>query len=110
MDPELNPNLPPPLGSKERLATDIKHVAADATGLAREIAASTAGNLAHAKEMAKGTVEDAAAYATREKAVLAGRVRSTAISTDEYVKTNPWKAVGAAAAAGLLIGLLIGRR
>ncbi|MCW5665609.1 MAG: DUF883 domain-containing protein [Piscinibacter sp.] len=31
-------------------------------------------------------------------------------STDEYVHTHPWQAVGAAAAVGLALGVLIGRR
>ncbi len=30
--------------------------------------------------------------------------------TDQYVHTNPWKAIGIAAAAGMLLGLLLGRR
>jgi ElaB/YqjD/DUF883 family membrane-anchored ribosome-binding protein len=30
--------------------------------------------------------------------------------TDEYVRDNPWQAIGAAAAAGFLVGVLIGRR
>jgi ElaB/YqjD/DUF883 family membrane-anchored ribosome-binding protein len=29
---------------------------------------------------------------------------------DEYVRDRPWQAVGVAAAAGLLVGLLVGRR
>lgn len=31
-------------------------------------------------------------------------------ATDDYVHTHPWQAVGAAAAVGLAIGVLIGRR
>lgn len=30
--------------------------------------------------------------------------------TDDYVKKNPWRSVGAAAGVGVLIGLLIGRK
>lgn len=30
--------------------------------------------------------------------------------TDQYVHTNPWKAIGIAAAAGMLLGLMLGRR
>ena len=30
--------------------------------------------------------------------------------TEVYVKENPWRAVGAAAGVGLLIGVMIGRR
>jgi ElaB/YqjD/DUF883 family membrane-anchored ribosome-binding protein len=29
---------------------------------------------------------------------------------EEYVRENPWKAIGIAAGAGLLIGLLVSRR
>jgi ElaB/YqjD/DUF883 family membrane-anchored ribosome-binding protein len=31
-------------------------------------------------------------------------------TTDEYVRTNPWTAVGIAAAAGAIIGFLASRR
>ena len=31
-------------------------------------------------------------------------------ATDAYVRENPWQAVGIAAGAGLLIGMLISRR
>ena len=30
--------------------------------------------------------------------------------TDEYVRDNPWSSIGAAAALGLLVGVLLGRR
>jgi len=38
------------------------------------------------------------------------RAKATARATDEYVRDNPWQALGVAAALGVLIGLLIGRR
>jgi ElaB/YqjD/DUF883 family membrane-anchored ribosome-binding protein len=41
---------------------------------------------------------------------LRAKTREVARVTDTYVHDNPWKAIGAAAGAGLLIGLLIGRR
>jgi len=103
-------NAVPTLGSKERLAADLEHVAADATGLIHEIALATAGDLAHAKAKVKSSFGDAKAYAMRERAALGDRARSTAIATGEYVKTNPWKTLGAAAVAGLCVGFLIRRR
>ncbi|HSD00027.1 MAG TPA: DUF883 family protein [Casimicrobiaceae bacterium] len=36
--------------------------------------------------------------------------RVAARATDDYVHENPWAAIGAAAAAGFLIGLLMNRR
>ena len=38
------------------------------------------------------------------------RARRTARQTDEYVRDNPWTAVGVGAGVGLLLGLLLGRR
>jgi ElaB/YqjD/DUF883 family membrane-anchored ribosome-binding protein len=38
------------------------------------------------------------------------RAKATARATDEYVRDNPWQALGVAAALGVLVGLLIGRR
>ncbi len=38
------------------------------------------------------------------------RAKATARATDEYVHDNPWQALGVAAALGVLVGLLIGRR
>ena len=41
---------------------------------------------------------------------LRARARQAAEYTDEYVHDNPWSSIGAAAALGLLIGVLLGRR
>ena|SRR5689334_3307929 len=41
---------------------------------------------------------------TVDRAKAAGRV------ADDYVSDNPWRMVGAAAALGLLVGVLVGRR
>lgn len=38
------------------------------------------------------------------------RAKAAARVTDDYVHDNPWGAIGVAAAAGFLIGLLITRR
>ena len=38
------------------------------------------------------------------------RAKATARATDEYVRDNPWQALGVAAAVGVLVGLLMSRR
>jgi ElaB/YqjD/DUF883 family membrane-anchored ribosome-binding protein len=38
------------------------------------------------------------------------RAKVAARITDDYVHDNPWRAIGAAVAAGFLIGLLVNRR
>lgn len=42
--------------------------------------------------------------------VLTERTRECLQSTEMYVRQNPWQAIGLAAGAGLVIGLLMGRR
>ena len=53
-----------------------------------------------------GDRPDAARAAERR----ADRARSGANATDQYVREQPWQAVGISAAVGLLIGFLVGRR
>jgi ElaB/YqjD/DUF883 family membrane-anchored ribosome-binding protein len=38
------------------------------------------------------------------------RAKAAARATDDYVRDNPWQAIGAAAAVGFLAGMLINRR
>ncbi len=52
-----------------------------------------------AKERLSGIEEETLKHAR----VLAGEA-------DEYVRGNPWRAVGIAAGVGLVLGLLMGRR
>ncbi len=95
---------------KERLAADLKAVIADAEELLQitstqtgEKAVELRARLGESLRVARHKMQDADA-ALREKA------RATAEATDVYVHDNPWKAIGIAAGAGLLVGLLIGRR
>ena len=47
---------------------------------------------------------------TEAQEALVEKARIAARATDDYVRKNPWRAVGAAAGVGLVVGLLIGRR
>jgi ElaB/YqjD/DUF883 family membrane-anchored ribosome-binding protein len=38
------------------------------------------------------------------------RAKAAGHAADDYVHDHPWKAIGAAAGIGMIIGLLIGRR
>jgi ElaB/YqjD/DUF883 family membrane-anchored ribosome-binding protein len=44
------------------------------------------------------------------EAAIRDKAREAARATDDYVHENPWRSIGVAAGAGLLVGLLIGRR
>jgi ElaB/YqjD/DUF883 family membrane-anchored ribosome-binding protein len=44
------------------------------------------------------------------EAVLVDKTKLAARATDDFVKENPWQAVGIAAGIGVLLGIIIGRR
>lgn len=41
---------------------------------------------------------------------LVGRARQSATATDDYVRAQPWKAIGIGAAVGVVLGMLFARR
>lgn len=96
--------------TKEQLIADFKVVIADAEALIKATAAQGGEAFVALRAKAEESLATAktkiadAQYALLEKTKEAARV------TDDYVHENPWRAVGAAAAVGVVIGLLIGRR
>ena len=96
--------------SRDKLVTDLKVVIADAEELLKATA-SVAGDKAAA---ARVKIQDSIDSAKQKLAYLgeAGvyKAKAAALATDDYVHENPWQAVGIAAAAGVVLGLLISRR
>ena len=72
----------------EKLMADLRAVVRDAEGLIGAVAAESGEKLEGAGEGA----------------------REAAREIDEQVRRNPWAAVGIAAAAGLVLGLLLSRK
>jgi ElaB/YqjD/DUF883 family membrane-anchored ribosome-binding protein len=88
----------------------MKTLVKDAQELFREATLATGEK---AEELrAKGLVllDTAMEKAQVVQAVALEKGKAAAHSTDEFVHEHPWKAVGIAAGAGLVIGLLISRR
>jgi len=56
-------------------------------------------------------LHDAAATIARAQKSITDHARLAADAAEKYVHGNPWKTIGIAAAAGLLVGILLsGRR
>jgi ElaB/YqjD/DUF883 family membrane-anchored ribosome-binding protein len=96
--------------SADQLIDDLTAVIRDAENLLRATAAHTGDrveemraraeeSVRHAKERLAGIEEEAVRHA-----------RALAGEADEYVRGNPWQAVGIAAGIGLVLGLLLTRR
>jgi ElaB/YqjD/DUF883 family membrane-anchored ribosome-binding protein len=81
-------------------AEDMLAQAATSTG---EKAAELRGRALEQLKALRGRLQDAQAAALRQS-------KAAARATDDYVHDHPWRAIGAAAGVGVLIGLLIARR
>jgi ElaB/YqjD/DUF883 family membrane-anchored ribosome-binding protein len=95
---------------REKLMTDLRTVIADAEEVLRVTAdQATAGaselrvRMQERLQQAKGRLHD-----LQDAAVA--RARAAGHAADDYVHEHPWKAIGAAAGLGMIIGLLISRR
>ena len=94
-------------GSDERLVGELHEVVGEAEALLKATAGSTGLGSAELRAKVQASLEQARErlHQLQEKAKAASK------ATDEYVHAKPWQAIGLAAAAGLIVGLLIsGRR
>jgi ElaB/YqjD/DUF883 family membrane-anchored ribosome-binding protein len=96
--------------TSDKLVQDLKLVITDAEELLRATASQAGEKAAAAREKIQDSLHRAKVKLAEAEDVMIDRTRQAARVTDEYVRDNPWKAVGIAAGIGLVIGLLIGRR
>lgn len=96
--------------SSKQLTADLKAVIDDAEALLKATAGDAGGKLGGVRDRLEESVRATRArLADMEEAVLA-QTKAAARATDEYVHENPWPSIGIAAAAGVVLGVLIGRR
>lgn len=87
----------------QAFVSDVEDLISSATSLTGE-------DLARAKARLGARIASARASIGKVSSAVTDQVRSGAMATDSYVRTQPWQAVGISAAAGILIGYLLGRR
>lgn len=96
--------------TKEQLVANLRRVIADAEDLLAATAGQTDSKVAELRARAKENLSIARDKLADAEAAVRARARQAAAVTDEYVHDHPWSSIGAAAAVGLLIGVLLGRR
>lgn len=94
----------------DKLLEDLRAVIRDAEELLHATAGQAGEHIAQARAKAEASLQSARSLLAALCDTTAGRARGAARSADAYVQGNPWVAVGAGAAAGLLLGLLLGHR
>ena len=96
--------------SREKLATDLRVVIADAEELLRATAGQMGEKAVIARERIQESLRAAKDKLSRAEEAVVDKTKAAARATDDYVHEHPWGAVGIAAAVGLVIGMLISRR
>ena len=96
--------------ARDQMLADLKAVVADSeellkatAGAADERATAARARVEESLRVARGKIEELDSQ-------MLDRLNQAVKATDEYVHEHPWGAVGIAAAAGLLVGVLIARR
>jgi len=96
--------------NKEKLVADLKVVVADAEELLRATASQAGEKAAAARARIEASLATAKVKLSEAERALLEKTKQAAKATDDYVHENPWRAVGIAAVAGLVLGVLIARR
>ena len=96
--------------NKQKLVEDLKTVVADAEEILRATAGVAGEKMAELRERVSTRLNDAKLRLADAEAIVVDKTRAAARVTDEYVRENPWQAVGVAVGIGFLIGVIVSRR
>lgn len=94
----------------DKLLSDLQTVVADAEALLKATAGQAGEKIQEARARAEESLTAARERLSEVEEDALKQARELVSEGEEYVKENPWAAVGIAAGVGLLIGLLLSRR
>lgn len=93
--------------NKERLVSDLRTLVGDAEELLKATASQAGEKIGVARQkIEQSLIEGKKALADAEQ-TLVKKSKECAEIADDYVRENPWSAVGIAAAVGFALGLLV---
>lgn len=96
--------------SADKLIEDLHTVVRDAEDLLKATASQAGEKVQQARARAEESVRQAKERLAGLEDEALARARAFAGETEAFVREKPWQALGIAAAAGLVLGLLLGRR
>ncbi|MDH4051325.1 MAG: DUF883 family protein [Rubrivivax sp.] len=98
------------LAQREQLVGDLKAVISDAEELLALTADQAGEGAGKLRERVQARLTMARERLVEVQGRAVERAKAAGLAADHYVHEKPWQAIGAAAAVGMVIGLLIGRR
>jgi len=96
--------------TRDKLVADLKLVVSDAEELLKITAGQAGDKVVAVRDRVQRGLEQAKVKLVELEGKAVDQTKAAAHATDAYVQDNPWRAVGIAAGAGLLVGLLLARR
>lgn len=110
MTTKLTANLATVHGMKETLVNDLKGAVAHGEELLKEVANSSAEEFALARKRVGVKVDEAKFRLDDARVAVTEGAMDAAEAAEQYIRKNPWKILGVAAAAGLVVSYLVTRR
>ena len=96
--------------TRENLMSDLRTVISDAEEVLKVTAGQATAGAAELRVRMQERLQQAKIRLQDLQDSAVARAKAAGHAADDYVHDHPWKAIGAAAGVGMIIGLLIGRR
>ena len=96
--------------SRKAIVQDFGDVLGEAESLLRQAAKETGDKASDLRSQVEAKLLAAKLKLQELQDDAIDQAKAAARATDDYVRDNPWQAIGAAAAVGFLVGMLVSRR
>jgi ElaB/YqjD/DUF883 family membrane-anchored ribosome-binding protein len=96
--------------NKAQLVANLRRVITDAEELLAATTDDGSSKLVELRERVQDHLRVARDKLADAEDLVRTQARRVAYAADDYVHDNPWSSIGAAAALGILVGVLVGRR
>ena len=96
--------------TKGKVVDDFKAIVNDADDLLQATAKVSGEGFTAARAKFAEQLDSAKTSLAQAERQIVDKAKQAATATDDYVKGNPWTAVGMAAGVGILIGFLFAKR
>ena len=97
-------------GQGAERGAEWRNLVADVEDLIKKVANVDDEEVAEIRAKVEDTLAKAKTSATQGIAAMRGQADEVTEATDQYVRENPWAAIGIAAAVGIVLGFIAGRR
>ena len=96
--------------STDKLMQDLRSVVGDTEDLLKATATQSGEQIARIRARAEESLRTARARMKDVTQAAEAQARDTVREIDGQVRENPWTAIGVAAVAGLVVGLILARK